>query len=610
MSLHECLVSMPCSRKVLFLMNPKDWAPLPPRLLGSNQGPLGQPSNPRLSQPMARASQPIPRTSQPRLSQPIRSNPLSPTAALRARRQVESAQQATSELSVLTEQLIELPDRLRQAGLAGEKSRQLQEAMEAFTELAALAWSGMAEGQLNEIAAQPLYRQRAVAATRRVSRLQQDTANSRPIDEPDLERPTQTALAGSSKRPGPLWRFRTRLYLEALTQWRAAMPAERDSPPAPVALGTALEEVRAAVGFAGMRTTQILLVRLLTWLAVVLGGLVAAIAIGVATSTLTLGLFGVASTLTVVALLLTAIWGYLLGLLMVGRVSIRFVIGAVRWRLIELERHTSLGLLMGWNGVVAVLGTLAALGTLGSAGWLVHFAFLPGGVLHTITDLQSTVRQASGQPLQLVVGAVGILLALPVVLALPSLLIYQGMLARELAYRGPRTPPVRRVALGTALPLLAFHTLLALTAVLVVVHAVPPLTHPFFALQFFQISYVAPLMALTILVLFMVAIAVPYRNGVRHWRGARLGTVQAQKNELAAKLDQLGAEPNLAEEVTAVQYDVARLQFLRLQEEDLSKIPGTAFGRWEQIAALLLVLLTAILADSGLAWVARLFVWR
>ena len=566
---------------------------------------MGPPLYPRVSQPQPRLSPPL------RLSQPLTtSNPLSPTGALRARRQTEAGQQATSELGVLTEQLLELPGRLRQAGLAQQKGRQLQEAMEAFTELAALAWSGLAEGQLNEIAALPIYRQRAVAATRRVSRLQQDTATSRPITEGTWDLPAPITQERSVNRTGPLWRYRIRLYQIALSTWRAALTTERAGTASGANLGTALEDLRAAVGFAGMGTVQIVMWRLLAFLAVFFSGLIAAIAIGVAASTLTLGLWSTAGTLTTVAVLLTFIWSYMLGLLLIGRTNARFIMGAVRWRLIENERHTSQGLLAGWNWVTTMVALCAALGTIGGAGWLMYQAFLPGGALHPITDLQSTLQHATGLPLHIVASATGILLVLPLIVALPSFLMYQGMLGRELAKNSARPPQVRRVALGTALPLFVFHTLLVLTVVLALAHQVTLLTQPLVSWQRFQLSWVTPLVIATVVILYYQMIATPFRNGVRQWRQARLGGIQTQKRDLSAKLDHLTDGSNTTEEVTAIQYDVARLQYLKLQEDEFGKASGTAFGPWEQIGALVIILITALLVDNGLAWAAKYFIWR
>jgi hypothetical protein len=545
-----------------------------------------------------------------RLSQPLVSTPLSPTGALRARRQAEAAQQALSELSVLTEQLIELPERLRQAGLARQKGQQLQEAMEAFTELAALAWSGIAEGRLNDVAATPLYRQRAVAATRRVSRLQQETTTSRPVNPAEWDRAVQIELARARKRVGPLWRLRTQRYLEVLGIWRAALQTERAGTANGMVLGNALEDLRAAVGFAGMQTAQIIFFRVVVFIALVFGGLVAATAIGVAASTLTLGLWNTAATLTTVAVGLTLLWSYLLGLFLLGRISLRFVLGAVRWRLIESESHTSQGLLSGWNWVAALVAMLASIGTLGYAGWLLHFAFLPGGALHTVNSLTDALQHIVGTPLHIVTSAVGVTLALPLLVALPSLLIYQGMLGRELAQSGARAAQARQLTLNVAMPLLVFHTLLVLTVAVAVARSIPGLTQPLFTLHGVQLSWIAPIVAVVIIGLYLFVIVRPYRVGMRRWRAARLGALQGQMRDLTTKLDQLGAAPTMPEEASAVQYDVARLQYLRLQAQEVTQTRRAPFGAAEQFGAFLLVLITALLVDNGLAWAARSFIWR
>lgn len=80
-----------------------------------------------------------------RLSAPLSlSNPLMTTSQLRERQRSDAMQQAVSELSVLTEQLLELPARLKEASLAILRNHQYVEAVEAFADLAEAAWQGMA----------------------------------------------------------------------------------------------------------------------------------------------------------------------------------------------------------------------------------------------------------------------------------------------------------------------------------------------------------------------------------------------------------------------------------------------------------------------------------
>ncbi len=567
---------------------------LPP---GGPLGPGSQPTStsyPRLSQPSARLSQPI-----------------GTTGGLRARRQAEAVQQAQSELNVLTEQLLDLPARLHATGLARAKGRQMHEAVEAFTELAALAWAGLAEGRFAEVAAMPVYRQRAVAATRRVSRLQQEAASARPLVESDWELPAPTprATGGASMRVAPLWRFRTRLYAEALTAWRRGLQGGDGGGPAVFSLGTALEDLRAAVGFASMSTAHIIFFRLLTFLAVFIGGFVAASVVGVAASSFVLGLGAPAVMFALAAGALTVVWAYAVSLLITGRISLRFVMGAVRWRLIEAESHVSLGLLTGWHWIATTLGLLAALGTLGYAGWLFAHTLQAGGVLYGASGLAEILRHAVGVPLVILAGTVGVLLALPLLVALPALLIYQGMLGRELARGTARPPQMRQVALGGALPVLAFVTLLGLAGLLAVARHVPALTQPLLVTRYGQLTPLAPAALAIIVLLYLLAVAFPYARGTRRWRQARLDEVEAQQREVAVRLDRLAPEPALAEDVPTVQYDVARLQYLKLQEEDFKRTRASPYGVAAAFFALVVVAGAALVLDNGFIWAARTLGW-
>jgi outer membrane murein-binding lipoprotein Lpp len=580
----------------------QDWPTLPMLPEGQGSQPTGlRPSVPRPSQPLL--SQP--RLSQPRLSQPLVSG------ALRSRRQAEAAQQAQSELSVLTEQLLDLPERLQEAGLAREKARQMQEAMEAFVELAALAWAGMADGNFTEVAATPVYRQRAVAVTRRVSRLQQDAASATPLPEGDWSQPTPPRLGVETKtthRP-LLWRLRTRIAQEALFAWRQGLHSGDGNSFNVPTLGLALEDLRAAVGFTGMPTPWIVFWRALVFLAIFVGGLIAATTVGVAASGFVVGLGAPAGTLAVAAVALTAVWGYAVALLMTTRVSLRFVVGATRWRLVEAESHVSQGLLAGWHAIVGTLALLGSLGTIGYAGWRFAQTLQPGGALVNAPTLVDLLRRVLGEPLMILAGATGVVLALPILVALPALLIYQGMLAREMARGTPRPPQQRRVVLGSALPVLTFWTLVGLAGVLALARAIPALMQSFVVTQYGQISPVAPLAGGIVVALYLAAVGIPFAVGTRRWRLAKLNDLAAQRRDLSARLAALAPDPALADDVTTAQYDVARLQYLRLQEDDINRIAPTPERPAALVLAFVIIALVALLLDNGLAWALRTFTW-
>ena len=552
---------------------------------------------------------PAPGGSAPR-SQPLArmSQPLSPTGALR-RQKLDAAQQAISELSVLTEQLLDLPERLQRVNLAARKSQQLQEAMEAFAELAALAYTGLAEGRLPEVAGNALYRQRAVAASRRISRLQQEAAVSRPLADPlddlaeavNISRGTRGARLA---RRAPLWRLRTRLYGEALLEWRAALQSDYTSAAALPHYGRALEQLRAAVGFAGSPTPLLFIIRTLVFLALFVSGIVTAVTVGAAASAITLGQ-GTAPRYSAAAIFLVVIWGFALSWNVAGRVNLRSVLGATRWRLVERERATSLGLLTGWTWFAALLTLLGLLGAVGYAGWRFAAFLHPNGALGGTHDLPSALALGVGQPLDLMVALGGVALALPLLFALPSVLVYQGMHGRAMARGSAALPQARQVAASFALPLLTYPTLVLLGAALVTAHQFAGLMRPFFAFGPGQISWIAPLVAGSILLPYLIAVGLPFNLGMRRWRGARLREATTQQQDLSAKLDRLAPEPELNADVTGVQYDVARLQYLRLHLEELRRARGTPFAAGEQFVALLVVLLIAMLADSGLALALR-----
>ncbi len=532
---------------------------------------------------------------------PRRSTPLSPTGVLRARQRMDPATQATSELSVLTEQLLDLPARLWRVNLEATKAQHLHDAMEAYTELAALAYQGMADGQLHDVAASALYRQRAVATSRRISRLQQDAAVSRPIPAPlaDL-----AEAVGSRQRPSrraALWRLRTRLYQDALIGWRNALAADTGGTSALPAYGRALEHLREAVGFAGIPTALLRIIRTLVFLALSIGGVITAVLVGAAASSLTLGQGRTATVLSAGAVFLLCAWGVALTWTTTGRTNLRTVLGATRWRLIEREGATALGLLSGWAWFAATLALLGVIGVTGYATSLFMGMLAPGGVLAGANDLASALTLGAGQPLALVMATAGTVLALPLVLALPSVLVYQGMHGREMARGSARLPLARRTAAQFALPLLACSTLLTLIAAFALVRQSPTLMQPLLTNGPLRLSWVAPLVAGAVLVPYLVALAIPFTLGMRRWRGARLSEATAQSQDLSAKLEHLAPTPELDADVTSVQYDVARLQYLQLHTAELRRERGTPFTVVEGIVAVIIVLAVAVLADSGLA---------
>ena len=530
------------------------------------------------------------------------SRPMSVTSALRAHQRAESAQQAISELSVLTEQLLELPERLARTNLARQYATQLHEAMEAFAELARLAWDGLATEKLDEIATTPAYRQRAVAATRRVSRLQQEAAATRPVTDEGLALDLR-----APKRVGPLWNRRVRLYTNALSLWRVGLGVSRGVAPHLPTLGMALEELRAAVGLAGMSSFTLVMQRAITLPGIVLGGVIAAFYVSAAACAITLRLLPYANVLTVVALVLMLLWSYSFWLSSVSTLSLWKIMGVVRWRLSEMERDAGLGLLNGWRWFATIVVFLASLGSIAGAGWLLRDEIAPQSALRQVRDLTDVLHLLGSPPvLPTLIVLTTVLLLVPIVVALPATLTYQGLLTRDMAANAGYLPVTRRATLFPALHTLSFHLLLvlALAAGPLVVGGIP--WQPFVATAQMRISPFAFVVAAVIIAAYLFLIEVPFRLGSMRWRRSKLAGIATQKRELGTKLNHLGPEPMVVDDVSTMQYDVARLQYLRLQEDDVRRESAAPYGAPEEFAALVIALLTGILAENALFWGSQL----
>jgi len=85
--------------------------------------------------------------------------------------------------------------------------------------------------------------------------------------------------------------------------------------------------------------------------------------------------------------------------------------------------------------------------------------------------------------------------------------------------------------------------------------------------------------------------------------------VQAQKRDLSTRLDKLPQEPALADEVTTVQYDVARLQYLKLQEEEFRRARGVPYSPLSFVVAFVILAATMLLLDNVLANAPHWFHW-
>lgn len=537
----------------------------------------------------------------PEMSGSMPSRPLTATGKLREQQRVEATRQAMTELSVLTEQLIELPDRLESSGIAKERAPQLQEAMEHFLLLANTAWEGMADNRFDEIVTTTLYRQRAVAASRRISRLQQEAASTF----------ATTSVEGkvADKPNGPFWHARVKLYERALLPWRDALKAGTATPKDIFALGDALESVRAAVGLAGIGTLSFLIFRIITWVGLIVGGFAASLAVAVASSALTLRAPIEQSSLVITSAALALWWGFTIWALVASNRNLWKIQGTVRMRLHEREYHTSQGMLAGWRWFSSVAVTLGMFGAIGYAGWLIHYEVLPDAPLRQAGSFDAVIVALAGSPLTIIVGLAGVLLLAPFIISLPVTLTYQGMLAQAMVRNTARLPVARRSVIRPALHTLTLHLLLLFLVVGAIVPRVVPnyAVHVLASWMSLRVTAEAAIGAGIVLVGFLVLIEIPYRFGQTRWRSAKVAQVSGQRTELSTKLERLGPEPSAATDANALAYDVNRLRFLEIHERSIRRMRGSAFPWLDRLAALAIIVIVALLLDNGLAQLAQRF---
>lgn len=509
--------------------------------------------------------------------------PATPSNLLRARQRVETSQSALSELNVLNEQLIALPDRLRERGVAREQREPFFEALTAFTALAGQAWEGLAADDLDRVATTAEYRQSAVAASRRISRLQQEAAVPRAED--DL-RPVPG--------PGLLWRPRVHRVQGALVRWREGLRTGAASPDLPT-LGGALEALQAALGLAGLSTASFMLHRIITITLLTLTGLIAAIYLAAGTSALTLG-SPVGPQLITIAAVALAWYCFSLWMQTGSNRSLWWLAGAARWRMLAYGSRAGLTGLGIWRWFWS-LATLAAL-----VGMLVRFAMgAPRHTIMAINSLHAAVTALAGPLLPVTVALLGLALVAPPLIHLPASLSVQIGLARDLAGFRARLPAARATLVSPALGVAAWNTAYLLTAALLVIQALRPA--PFWHMGWFQISWFGLATAIVVVGVYLLAIEGPYRLGLDRWRQERLDILIGQKHDLNARLNRLDDAPPAPDDVGAIQYEVTRLQYVQLQESDLLHERAGPFRPRTLAAALAIILVVALLLDSALMWI-------
>ncbi len=512
-----------------------------------------------------------------------------PSGVLRVRQRVETEQSVLSELNVFNEQLIALPDRLQERGIARDQSTAYYDVIEAYAYLTSSAWHGFAEDRLDKIASEPDYRQMAVAVSRRISHLQQEAATPWPDESPPERLP----------RPGLLWRTRVGFVRAALVRWRVGLRAGNSADI--MALGTAHNSMNAAAGIIGMSDASLLLQRMLMVACLSIAGLLTAVLMVAATTGLILGQQSMVLVPVAGAAL---VWWLAEWMLAVGPAQLWRFAGAARWR---LESHfATVGVLF-----LAVWRWFWSLLTLGSFGLLITVAVMSrsGRLFLSAHNMSERIAVLAGPIMPTVLALLGVTLLAPLWVHLPAMIIEQLGLVRQMVSNPLRLPAARLVDAGSALRSLIWLTAIVLGLALSFLQSQGgwpgTATHPGQLITLFNIGQLsitplAPVTALIIIVLYLGAVEIPHRIGVERWRQHRLRLLAEQKHTVTQRLERLATTPNAAGDIPAVQYDVARLQFLQLQERDILKTRGGPFRPSVVFAALVIVLAVAFGLDIAL----------
>jgi hypothetical protein len=524
------------------------------------------------------------------------------TTALRAHQRIENEQKAISELRTLTEQLIDLPERIMHADMVSTQAQRLQEAMIAFTQLAAFAWQGLATGTFDEVTATMQYRQHAVAAARRINQVQISVTTSRPLDD---------ELLYTHKSSAPMfWRSRVAIYAAALHRWRDAMESGSSYLPDPAYLGDALEALSASVGQGSLNGSIIFVSRFLTGLTLTITAVVTAILLFAGTSALILQDSAQIPRAVASAGLGIILWCIMFWLTTASDLSFPTLTGSVVWQLHEREEVTKRHLLLGWRLISGIVGLVLTICVLGVVAW--QFALAIGqndGPLHSIQSIGS-VHDALvfiDGPAYGYMIAVATCALFPIIVALPTVIAYQVFLARGLSGFETLKPSVRRVTLSTALHLLliAVGTFLAILGI--TVRAIGITWASWLPISPLSVGIVSVIASVGIIALYLIAVEIPYRKGCSKWRISRIAKLTDQIRDLEARLSRSTAEPTDSADAATFQYDVARMQYLQLQISSVRHEPIAPYGAIEVLAALFVVLLTGVLFENGLLLGGKLF---
>jgi hypothetical protein len=526
------------------------------------------------------------------------------TAQLRAIQPPDVARQALRELDVLARELANMPAALRQAGLARAQRRPYFEIVRDYLDLAELAWEAVAEEQLEQIGADPAYRQHAIAVARPLTRLQHLARHA-----------AQASDAGersTARRPWQ-WRARVALLRDGLHGWQTHL----DAPADPLRMGHGLYALRGMLALAGAGGIELAALRALIGLALLLAPLLG-IGLGLAfVGALASGASPAATTLGGAMLVSVLLWALALILTTFGRARLAPLLAATsgaRWRSATHGRPGSAlaaALLRGWWWLLSLGGVVATLVALG----LAISSEVARGLPATPTDTQGWAVQA-GQVLARAVAPAALLsLAILGALALPVLVLTSLRFAADLSGSVVTwVPAARRYALAPALTSLAFVTAALLVAVYLAATALGWQSTPLVTLDLGDGTQItATLRALALLISLALPYALlwelPYRLGIHRWRAHTLHELATLRADLESHIRRLsaanphtGAQDTSDENLRAMQYDMTLLDFYRAKDAEARRVSPAPRGLAGPLVALALALLVALAVDGAGLW--------
>jgi len=536
-------------------------------------------------------------TGQLGMSRGTTSRPLSATSALRLHRQrKESEQLALNELNVMTEQLLSIPQRLYESGIAKQQVAQLQQAMEAYTRLATITWEGVTTDTLGDIYNSSTYRQYFTGANRAVNALLQEAANVRP------------SIHEVIKLSTPLyWKSRIACYEASLLLWRTAIGINDQTSPDLILMGQAVESLRATVGLGGMSYAGIFLNRATNIITFIAGIGILAVFVAATASAYTVGQKSTGITFSIFTVFLLLFVGMTLWAASSSMYALQTVTGATYWRLFDRDDQFGRNVLTGWRWLIQ---SLFLVGLFGVAGI---------GIREIIISLPSSNGSIFSGPFLFyldgftlriapyLIAVAGIALAQPWIAALPVTVSYQVMLSSDLA-RGKEFIPIGRLPfLQPALQILVYH-LFWLLAIISSVFVTTQMNLPtLLAYPHIHVTYLGVILLAAVVLLYGITIELPYRLGSHSYKQTRTATIAKLQYEAKGKLAEIGPYPTQVNDTQAFQLNVSRMEYLRMQSDDLTKMRMGPYRWWELVGSFITVTAGVVIIDNGREWISLLF---